>query len=70
MFRKTVWGYGHRTKSIHGYLPDYREKDGVFVTNLQTKNGEYLSLADITPSILDLFDQKNEYKFDGDSIWG
>ena len=69
MFKKTVWGYGLRTKSIHGYLPDYKDKDGVFISNIPVEPGEYITLADITPSLLDLFNIKEYFDFDGHSIW-
>lgn len=69
MFKKTVWGYGLRTKSIHGYLPDYKEKDGVLITNKHTKQGDYITLADITPSLLELLKVRGEYNFDGHPIW-
>jgi len=69
MFKKTVWGYGLRTKSIHGYLPDYVDKDGVFISNIPVESDEYITLADITPSLLDLLDIKEDFDFDGHSIW-
>ncbi len=69
MFKKTVWGYGLRTKSIHGYLPDYVDKDGVFVSNIPIESGEYVTLADIAPSLLKLLDIKDDFGFDGHPIW-
>jgi len=69
MFKKTVWGYGLRTKSIHGFLPDYKEKDGVLITNVPTKTAEYVNLTDFAPSLLKNLDVKNNYEFDGSPIW-
>ena len=69
MFKKTVWGYGLRTKSIHGYLPEYPEKDGVFVTNNQIGDKKQIELVDITPSLLELLEIKTEADFDGKSVW-
>lgn len=69
MFKKTVWGYGLRTKSIHGYLPDYPDKDGVFISNIPIESDKHISLADIIPSLLDLLNIKANFEFDGHSIW-
>jgi len=69
MFKKTVWGYGLRTNSIHGYLPDYKEKDGVLVANRKAHGEEYITLADIAPSLLELLEVKGNREFDGNTIW-
>ncbi len=69
MFQKTAWGYGLRTISIHGYLPEYREKDGVFISNLPIKKPNQIELVDILPSLLDLLDVDTTLRFDGNSIW-
>jgi predicted AlkP superfamily pyrophosphatase or phosphodiesterase len=69
VFKRTVWGYSLRTKSIHGYLPDYDGVDGVFVTNLPIRDVEYITLADIAPSILCLLNVSGDFEFDGHAIW-
>ena len=69
MFKKTIWGYGLRTKSIHGYLPEYPEKDGVFVSNNPVVDQKHIELVDITPSLLELLGIKTTVAFDGKTIW-
>lgn len=69
MFKKTVWGYGLRTKSVHGYLPDYPEKDGVFVSNNPVGDEKHIELVDITPSLLELLEIRTSVVFDGKTIW-
>jgi hypothetical protein len=68
MFKKNAWGYSTNTVSIHGYLPDYPDKDGVFVSNQPAKQG-YITLADIVPSLLDKIGLKTEIDFDGQPVW-
>jgi len=69
MFKKTIWGYGLRTNSIHGYLPDYPEKDGVFVSNNPVVDQKDIELVDIAPSLLELLGIKTKVVFDGKTIW-
>ena len=68
MFKRSVWGYSTKTVSIHGYLPDYKEKDGVFISNQPVREG-YIELVDIVPSLLRKLSIKVESEFDGKSIW-
>lgn len=69
MFKKTVWGYGLKTVSIHGFLPDYPDKDGVLISNLPIKKQGRIELPDILPSHLYLLNIKIDLEFDGVSIW-
>ena len=69
MFQKTVWGYGRNTISIHGYLPDYPDKDGVVVSNTTINKEDMVTLADISPSILALMDTGFSGEIDGRSLW-
>lgn len=69
MFKKTVWGYGLRTKSIHGYLPDYPEKDGIFISNIPIEKEGHIELVDVTPSLIKLLQLNVKVTFDGTSIW-
>ena len=72
MFKKTVWGYGMRTRSVHGFLPDYPDKDGIFVTNVPVVGEGHIELVDITPSLLELAGidtGKTGVNFDGKSVW-
>jgi len=69
MFKKTVWGYGLRTRSVHGYLPDHREVDGTFISDIPILPRPRVRLTDITPSLLDLLDVDADVEFDGESLW-
>ena len=69
MFKKTVWGYGLRTRSVHGYLPDHPEVDGTFISDIPISQRSRVRLTDITPSLLDLLDVDADVEFDGESVW-
>ena len=69
MFKRTVWGYGRHIRSIHGYLPDYPDKDGVFVSNIPIAKQSKLELVDVAPSILALLDCGGEGDYDGSPVW-
>lgn len=69
MFKKTVWGAGLRTRSIHGYLPDYPEADGVFVSNVPASDLTRISLVDIAPSLLKLLEVDTDAEMDGEPVW-
>ncbi len=56
--------------SMHGYLPEHREMDGVFVSNQKLAEDSYLRLVDITPSILHALDLPIPDHVDGKVIWG
>ncbi len=69
-FSKTIFGFGLRQKSIHGYLPHHIDCDGVFLTNHQiSPEIEKVRLVDILPSLLNLFDLPIPPDTDGKVIW-
>lgn len=68
MFKGTVWGYGLRTESIHGYLPEYPEKRGMFATNMQC-DSEFVELVDIAPTILKSLGLPIPEHVEGRSLW-
>lgn len=55
--------------SMHGYLPDHSESDGVFISNRKIINKSHIRLEDITPTILEVFDIKKPEYMDGGVIW-
>ena len=55
--------------SFHGYLPDYPDSDGVFISNKQVVIDSHIKLEDIMPSILYLLDLKIPDHVDGKVIW-
>lgn len=64
----TIWGYGRRLASAHGYLPDHPGSDAVLVTNLPARDGAY-ELVDLAPTILDLLGLPVADRLDGRSAW-
>ena len=64
----TIWGYGRRLDSAHGYLPDHPGSDAVLVSNLPTRDGAY-DLVDVAPTVLELLGLPVEAGLDGKSAW-
>jgi hypothetical protein len=58
-----------RFVSMHGYLPDYPDCDGVFISNKEARECSHVELIDIMPSILDVFDIEIPAYVDGRVIW-
>lgn len=69
IFSSTIWGFSRSTKSMHGYLPDYPEKDGVFVSNRAVRDIPYVHLVDIMPSLISLFGLRIPDYVDGKVLW-
>lgn len=55
--------------SMHGYLPEYPDSDGVFISNREVIDRKYLRLEDITPSILSFFNILVPSYMDGEVFW-
>lgn len=55
--------------SMHGYLPDHSESDGVFISNRKIINESHVRLEDITPTILEVQGLKIPDYMDGEVIW-
>jgi hypothetical protein len=64
----TIWGFGRRLASGHGYLPDHAGSDAVFVSNLPARSGP-LELVDVAPSLLELLGLDVDPDLDGRSVW-
>jgi hypothetical protein len=64
----TIWGFGRRLASAHGYLPDHAGSDAVLVSNLPAREGAY-DLVDVAPSVLELLGLPVEAGLDGRSAW-
>jgi predicted AlkP superfamily pyrophosphatase or phosphodiesterase len=55
IFSKTIWGFGRSIRSMHGYLPDHSDSDGLFVSNREiSEDVEHVRLVDIFPTHLNL----------------
>jgi hypothetical protein len=55
--------------SFHGYLPDYQEMNGVFLSNESIGKQSNIRLQDIVPSILSKLDIGRPEYLDGVSLW-
>ncbi len=53
IFSKSIWGFGRTQKSMHGYLPDYPDSDGVFLSTRPLVAGTHVELVDVLPTLLD-----------------
>src|SRR3990172_4669141 len=53
LFTKTIWGFSRKQRSMHGYLPEYRESDGVFLSHRPLVEGAHVELVDILPMLLE-----------------
>jgi hypothetical protein len=69
IFSKTIWGFGWKQKSMHGYLPDYADSDGVFVSQRPLVDGTHIELTDILPTILSSLGQRVPEYVDGRALW-
>lgn len=64
----TIWGFGRRLASGHGYLPDHPGSDAVLVSNLAARDGP-LDLVDVAPSLLELLGLPLTPGLDGRGVW-
>lgn len=60
---------GSRFLSLHGYLPDNLDCDGVFISNKEARGSLHMELVDIMPSVLDTLGIKMPDYVDGKVIW-
>jgi hypothetical protein len=70
-FGKEISTLGRRVSapvSMHGYLPDYSDSDGVLVSNKKLKKSIAI-LQDIAPSILQALGLRVPDYMDGEPIW-
>ncbi len=64
----TIWGFGRRLASAHGYLPSYPKSDAVFVSSEPAREGP-LDLVDVAPSLATLLDLPVPADLDGSSVF-
>lgn len=69
VFSRTVWGFSRKQKSMHGYLPDYADSDGVFISQRQLIDDTHVELVDILPTILDSLGLEIPNYVDGRVLW-
>jgi hypothetical protein len=69
LFTKTIWGFSRGQKSMHGYLPDYPDSDGVFLSQRPLVEGTHVRLVDILPTLLDSLGLPVPDYVDGQVLW-
>lgn len=52
IFSKHIWGFSRKIKSNHGYLPEYPDSDGLFLSNTPLIDQTHVELVDVMPTIL------------------
>ena len=67
-FGRTIWGWGRRLASAHGYLPDYPGSDGVFVSTRVGARAE-MHLVDVAPTLLEMLGLEIPADLDGRPAW-
>ncbi len=69
LFSKTIWGFSRGQKSMHGYLPDYPDSDGVFLSQRPLVEGSHAELVDVLPTLLDSLGLPIPDYVDGRVLW-
>jgi predicted AlkP superfamily pyrophosphatase or phosphodiesterase len=69
IFSKTIWGFSRGQKSMHGYLPEYPDSDGVFLSQRPLVDGTHVELVDVLPTLLNSLDQPVPEYVDGRVLW-
>lgn len=69
IFTKTIWGFGRKQKSMHGYLPEHPGSDGVFLSQRPIVEGSHLELVDVLPTLLSSLDLPIPEYVDGRAVW-
>jgi predicted AlkP superfamily pyrophosphatase or phosphodiesterase len=69
IFSKTVWGFSRKQNSMHGYLPDYADSDGVFLSNRPLVEQSHVELVDVLPTLLSSLSLPVPDYIDGRILW-
>jgi len=69
LFTKTIWGFSRKQRSMHGYLPDYPDSDGVFLSQRPLVEGTHVELVDVLPTLLDSLGLPVPAYVDGRVLW-
>lgn len=69
VFSKTIFGFGRSINSMHGYVPDHADSDGLFVSNLPVAGEQAPELVDILPSTLSLLGVPIPAHVEGRVLW-
>lgn len=69
IFSKTIWGFSRHQRSMHGYLPEYPDSDGVFLSKRPLIAGTHVELVDVLPTLLESLGLPLPGYIDGRSLW-
>lgn len=69
VFSKTIWGFSRKQRSMHGYLPDYADSDGIFISQRALIESAHVELVDILPTILTSLSLPIPDYIDGIPLW-
>jgi hypothetical protein len=67
-FSHTIWGFGRRLASAHGYRPEHPGSYGTFVSNRPVRDGD-VQLVDVAPSLLNALRLPVPDGLDGTTVW-
>jgi predicted AlkP superfamily pyrophosphatase or phosphodiesterase len=69
LFTKTIWGFSRKQQSMHGYLPDYPDSDGVFLSQRPLISATHVKLVDVLPTLLNSLNLQIPDYVDGQVLW-
>jgi hypothetical protein len=69
IFTKTIWGFSRHQRSMHGYLPEYPDSDGVFLSQRPLVEDTHVELVDVLPTLLASLGLPSPEYIDGRSLW-
>lgn len=69
IFAKTIWGFSRGQRSMHGYLPEYPDSDGVFLSQRPLVESTAGELVDVLPTLLHSLDLPIPEYADGRVLW-
>ena len=69
IFSKTIWGFSRNQQSMHGYLPEHPDSDGVFLSQRPLKDGLHVELVDVLPTLLSSLDLPVPGYVEGRCLW-
>lgn len=69
IFSRTIWGFSRGQNSMHGYLPDYPECDGIFLSTRAIGGDDHVTLPDILPTHLSALGVPIPSHVEGRSRW-
>ena len=69
IFSKTIWGFSRKQRSMHGYLPDHPDSDGLFLSQRPLIEGTHVELVDVLPTLLSSLGLPIPDYVDGRVLW-